>query len=914
MISAVRSMSLGTLFAGLLALPALAAPRLVEDLHTGPSDEHFNVYGMGAWDGIFYHGSGDPAHGIELWRSDGTSVGTERITDVCPGRCDSLPAVLGVFDGWIYFTANDGVSGRELWRTNGRPGGERRVRDLCPGPCDGNVSRMQELGGEILFLASDGVTESLWRTRGTRRSTVRAVDLCPVPQQGVSSCVWGNFLPIGDVLLFPKLDPTGQGVDLWRTDGTQAGTAMVRDDLPRFIGGLSGVSGGVTFFWAGEALWKTDGTAAGTVRIKGWNELVVRPEDTFQHPLGNTFWNGDFYTLMSGGELIRSDGTPEGTVRVQIFEQPTGGPLALDAGLLITSGLSSDKQVLWVTEGEPGTTRKLADFSEEGYLGELVRLGEDQAAVLVGLTAGEYDLWVTDGTPEGTRSIELEGVGSPYDLMPAGDLVYWVSRAGEFRPLGLWRSDGTETGTFEIRDLNGGPGSGGPLAQAVLRDRLVFSARTGAETAPLFVSDGTTAGTRVISTAAGWARTFVQAGDQLFFPTATMTRYPEWLDLLVQKGLWKTDGTAAGTRAVDPNRSGITGPLWSLGNKVLFPADLEVSPHGVRDIELFWADTVRQGAPLLKNIDPYRIDSSFHHICVGESSDPREAVASGGRLFFAARNGVTGSELWASDGTRQGTVLVRDINRRTVRGDSDDCELDDLSPRERTGVGSDPRGLVAFRNGVLFTADDGTSGRELWWSDGTPGGTRQVADLRARADSSNPHDLTVLRGAVYFLASTPEAGEALWRTDGTAQGTVLVRDLTLRGLPSWGKSLTAVGGRLFFSLYNESNGAELWTSQGTADSTRIVKDIRPGAPGSYPQMLTNAGGVLVFAASDGQTGLEPWRSDGTAVGTRRLGDIFPGLDSSSPGPFSRLGTVILTGAYEDEHGRELWAIPMADVR
>jgi ELWxxDGT repeat protein len=915
MISAVRSVLHGALLGLLLSAPAAAAPRLVEDLHKGPADEYAYAYGGVASNGIFYHGGSDPAHGAELWKSDGTAAGTGRVTDVCPGRCNANPSVLGIFDGWVYFLADDGVSGVELWRTNGVPGSERRVRDICPGPCGSDgISRMAELGDAIFFLASDGVTESLWRTRGSRRSTVRAVDLCPVkpPGQG-PNCVWSGFQQIGGVLLFTKVDPSGRRLDLWRTDGTQAGTSIVRADIPSISAGLTRFSGGIAYFWAGEAVWRTDGTAAGTVRLKGYDEILVHPEHPSQHPIGYDFWNGAFYFLMNGGELIRSDGTREGTRPIHIFQQPTSGPLALDGGLLVTTGPSLQQQQLWVNLGEPGTTGKLADFSTEGYIGQLERVGEDRALFLVGLNAGDFDLWVTDGTPEGTRNTGVEGLSDPYALLPAGDLVYWVNGVNTYRPEGLWRSDGTQAGTFEVRDLHAGPGSAGPPAQSVLNDRLVFSARTGPETAPLFISDGTAAGTRVISNAAQWATTFARVGNQLFFPAGTMTSYPDWTDIFQQKGLWKTDGAAAGTRVVDPDRFGI-GPLWSLGNQILFPAVLEVSPHGVRDVELFRADAVRQGAPLVKNIDPYTIDSSFHHICVGESSNPGPAVAVGGRLLFAARDGVSGTELWSSDGTRQGTRLVRDVNPKTVVGDSGDCELVNLPPRERIGLGSDPRDFVAFRNGALFTADDGTTGRELWWTDGTRTGTRRVADLRPGPEGSNPHDLTVFRGEVYFVASGQLAGEALWRTDGTTQRTVPVRNLALGSLPSWAKSLTAVGGRLFFAVYNESTGAELWSSRGTAETTRMVEDVRPGAPGSYPQMLTNAGGVLVYAADDGETGLEPWRSDGTAAGTRRLGDVFPGLNASSPGPFSKVGTVVLTGAYEDVHGRELWAIPMADVR
>jgi ELWxxDGT repeat protein len=83
----------------------------------------------------------------------------------------------------------------------------------------------------------------------------------------------------------------------------------------------------------------------------------------------------------------------------------------------------------------------------------------------------------------------------------------------------------------------------------------------------------------------------------------------------------------------------------------------------------------------------------------------------GAVLFFTAFDGTNGRELWVSDGTDPGTVLVEDI---------------------RPGAfGSDPRHLTPLGDIVLFTADDGVSGAELWKSDGTAAGTAMVKDIVA---------------------------------------------------------------------------------------------------------------------------------------------------------------------------------------
>ena len=280
----------------------------------------------------------------------------------------------------------------------------------------------------------------------------------------------------------------------------------------------------------------------------------------------------------------------------------------------------------------------------------------------------------------------------------------------------------------------------------------------------------------------------------------------------------------------------------------------------------------------------------------------------GGQLFFTAGESDHGDELWTSDGTRAGTVLVADI--------------------DPTGNGG-PESLTDVGGTLYFSADDGEHGRELWKSDGTAAGTVLVADI-APADayygySSDPSELTDVGGTLYFSADDGEHGRELWKSDGTAAGTVLVKDFypgqngyDNEPNPGDPRDLTDVGGTLFFSVFSPAHGVELWKSDGTTHGTVLVKDMYPGDGGApyfdahsgNPKHLAEVGGSLYFIAVDRLHGWELWTSDGSAQGTRLVREINPSDDADAWFPpfggFSRVDDTLYFPADDGKHGWELW--------
>jgi ELWxxDGT repeat protein len=247
------------------------------------------------------------------------------------------------------------------------------------------------------------------------------------------------------------------------------------------------------------------------------------------------------------------------------------------------------------------------------------------------------------------------------------------------------------------------------------------------------------------------------------------------------------------------------------------------------------------------------------------SSNPAQLTNVNGTLFFTAETATNGRELWKSNGTAAGTVLVKDI--RPGSGYGFYFGLTDT--------------LVNMNGTLFFTANNGVNGVELWKSNGTAAGTVMVKDIRPGALSSSPALLTNVNGTLFFVANDGVTGPELWKSNGTAAGTQLVKNIN----PSGGFHITelkAVNGTLFFTAIDSTNGLELWKSNGTATGTMLVKNINTATfASSNPTNLTNVNGTLFFTANNGVNGVELWKSNGTAVGTVLVKDITPGVNGTS---------------------------------
>jgi ELWxxDGT repeat protein len=299
-----------------------------------------------------------------------------------------------------------------------------------------------------------------------------------------------------------------------------------------------------------------------------------------------------------------------------------------------------------------------------------------------------------------------------------------------------------------------------------------------------------------------------------------------------------------------------------------------------RGCEIWKTDGTTSGTVMVRDIRPGP-----------GGSYPKNLTNLNGSLIFIANDGTNagtnGYELWKSDGTESGTVKFTGVR---VKGHS-----------------STTRPFVELDGELYFSANDGVHGYELWKTDGTTSGTVMVSDVQPGKDGSHPWYLTNVNGSLFFAVQYNQAGWGLWKSDGTGAGTVPVSRATPDSLHHAGPSTADVNGVFFFRSSDEEHGVELWRSDGTEAGTVLVKDIWPGPDGSRLEKFHSVNGVLLFLANDGRNGVELWKSDGTESGTMMVSpsadwnfDVFP------TGPLRAAHGRLYLAANDGANGIELW--------
>jgi ELWxxDGT repeat protein len=839
---------------------------------------HFSWLKSTAGAGVLFFPVPDQGDGSDWWRTDGTEAGTFPLR--VGSFADSTLDVGALAVGEYVYLSGPGLGSRtlQLWRSDGSLSG---TVPLAP-ELTGNYAKwFKPFSGGVLLLIEGGSGLELWRgdATGSNLSRVATLDKRVYPDSG-----WVGM--VGSTAYFSLY-----GSELWKTDGSAAGTVLVRDfgESSRvFVERGTPFNGRIVFTVNGQP-WSSDGTSEDTVQLA---TLVGSDRIDFSPARDGLVFIG--CTEAAGCEPWRTDGTPQGTFMLkETSESLTPHLLGAAQGLAYFFGSRSTRPTtLWRTDGTPdGTILLRSDASPSSY--KLVEAGG--SVFLVGST-----LWSSDGTPEGTR--ELGCCADQILGVREGRLVY--SAQGEIRTV----------------SPEGTPAAAGALPAGAVLIGLTPSGR-------VVFSQGTTGLLFSLP---------LDTGEQLALPSPLPSAWPDlpsdltagadrWLfsrKFGANPGLWQSQGTLESTRLLARlpppicNTECFPFPMpWAMGAvngaNLFYASDRAVYALRGQDaapVELLRPASVSTaaefegqvlfGATYESVFSLWRSDGTPQgtaRVADLPSADWFNGFArSGGRLYFQLGRFNTGTWLWVTDGTAEGTRALRSF--AAMEGPQ--------------GGGSLPSGRLVFS----CSTQDGNgydSGLEPCVSDGTPEGTRLLADLRPDGGGSKPTAFAAFGGAVYFSADDGVHGRELWRTNGTAVGTKLVADF-IRGPGSGSPGLlTASSAGLFFQARTLEHGVELWhlDSAGTLERlTGAMPGLRSGSPTALFPLEPE--GVVLFAARTPEHGGELWRSDGTVEGTQRVMDLVPGFSSGNPADFARMGDQIAFTANSAEHGRGVWRMPL----
>lgn len=721
-------------------------------------------------------------------------------------------------------------------------------------------------------------------------------------------------------------------------EGSQIRNIIQFDGAMYFGPGASKTSG----------LWKSDGTEGGTQQIADGFRIreLVATDNLMVFSAASS---------ETGIELWVSDGTTSGTSLLKDFEL---GPFSANPTYLRVSGnfvyfsvYSNGVGVeLWRTDGTLLETQLVKDISPglaNSYIQEMVPY---QSGVAFTISNGsQLGLWYSDGSIAGTNILGLPAQvmnpGRAKNLKVIDDALYFT-----IRPNGqneLWRTNLTQTDSLT---------SLGGSSNAQVSDKSFFRFQDdyfytrkitiGADTLRLFKTDSLFSTTTLLQE---FPTTLAQINGLHISPTKILMniryqfggseiwssdgliaqsirqdtivstpRHIIGVDSLMllefQDGLWRTDGTVAGTYLLSefhvnynsfaPQNTGKTTYI-NFKNSIYLAGYTQASIIGD---ELYKTDGI--GINLVKDIEQVPFAGAFSLF-----------TRLNNKLLFRARSFVEGNELWVTDGTAPNTHLLID----PTPGFSDFSPLSDS-----ISLNSYPSRPIEHQGFIYYTSLDTFMGLfvsyegHLWRTDGTTAGTQQLDSLQIAVNDgfqgvSRNNNKVIFDGKIFLGAGSEyDYGTELYAYDPVLGKLELVKDVNTAhtGTPfssSYPQNLTPVGNTLFFTAYTEEEGIELWQSDGTDAGTQMVKAILPGYDGGFnptfrsPDIqLIALDSILLFVANSPTDGWELWRSNGSDIGTFVLKDIFPGSNNSNIRNLTKVGSKAFFIADDGVHGLETW--------
>lgn len=873
---------------------------LVKDLQPGATDSDPQLLTK-VGDRVLFFANSGVSH--ELWSSDGTAAGTFALRESYTKYVDTLPGSVASWNGELYYVGASRQYNKVLLATNGLSMNSVRVvgsqASEVVGPYFQEGSKLYFWSGWYGLGYTDGSTtviedtvnhsgasspESLgvlngkyyfgWRGTGTDWELWKydpAVDFMPGQMKdlnpGATSSYPNDFTAFNGKLYFLAEDST-EGAELWVTDGTAPGTTRITSQCGLASGpSRPFVEGSKLWFFGGcpRTLYSTDGTAGNLVATTPVTPGLQMSNENSDVVLSNgkLYYTGNVYGV--GRSLIENDGT---NWRIVVPGSATATFLDIGScpeGILASYGTTSDEHEPWVYNTSTETFTKVGDLYEpmaSSAVGSVAAMG-NQVYFSAFSPATSTKLYRSDGTAGGTAVMTNTGALGPAEVTVSGNRIYFRGEDTDGRTE-LFASDGTPGNVWRVKDINTDVATGSSFPSGIFAipgNRVVFRANNKTNGEELWVSDSTEAGTYMLrdcnpGTANSFPFRFVIIGtNKLLFEAArgSSNREP-----------FVTDFTVAGTAQLKEFNTDAYGSSF-ISSTASFQGKAYFNPY----------ENPGHGPELFSTSGTAATTSLVYDVRPSDTYDPNIAnlTAAGDQLFFTAFPGGSSASpfVYVTDGTTAGTVAIK--------------ELENIPSYYNFAT---PSFMAAIGRNVVFRHED-LSGQSMYRSDGTVAGTYEMFDL-------DPTSYGWIAGAsivwgnklVYTADDGIHGGEIFW-TDVNATSAVLVADVAPGPASSIPSAFASIGGKLCFSA-NSGTGQELHV----VDLPPYPRTIQFEQTG--PSSATTASAVFTF--NEPVTGFAPADvaitvSAGLSHGAVAVQELTPATWRVTVAGLSGLGTLSL---------------------
>jgi len=792
----------------------------LNEINFGSGSSPYNLTKLN--DLIVFAASRNANEGLEPWVYNSTIQRSTLLKDIFVGQNSGIPAnsKFVKINNKIYFLAQQNYSGYQIWETDGTPYGTIKKQDINSNysieefvavgnkifyyqnkelwvfdTVANNLSllktfeytsgtmKLEVFNNQLFLAANDGISgKEIWKSDGTVAGTTLLKDIATGNGNSISNDFKILTLNNGK---FYFIANTATGYQLYESNGTTSGTVSL---MPvQSIGELNGASAGNYFVFVGfdsanggMEPWISDGTVSGTKLLKdilpGNSSSMAINNSKFFKVNNKIYFDSSYNGInqLYGNYVWETDGTSTGTV---LFNTPTNNVLY---------GVSSDAQHLILTK--PNEWNRF---------------------------------WVTNGNSAQMFEMTALGMTASNGVLDFNSKLYLAGTSAK-HGMELYSLNPLTQETTLVSDISKFESSA-PHSYNVLNDNLIFIAADREFNNQIYKRDkftqqisrltNFTSGTSSVGMFTNFNDTFFKVGN--FFYTKNSTPNPI-------NGLYRTDGTSANSVSVSTGNTSIydTSFFVDLNDNTLLFSGYD----NVVGTELWKVDNNSNTAVLVKDISTDNMGSMYN-------TDSKTTVLNGFAYFVAKENGKSG--IWRSDGTSANTLKAVQYNFQN-------------------GSDGNIKVVGSLNNKLLYSTRkenfNNTSNTELFASNGDQASSvllRSHSDPYGSANISNQTE--IFNNKLFYAVTGYPSG--LYSTDGTIAGTTEVSQINFFGDNKFKKC----GNQLFFT---NNNSTELWKTDGTTIGTMSLGANFPGI-----KDMACVNNYLYFLNGDSQ---KVWRSDGVA--------------------------------------------------